>query len=254
FLKDLATHYAEHFDLSYLFISGDVNLRHSTGKTGIMLVTFAPLFFAGVYVCARKEQKIGIFLVVWYLIALLPASVPNEVPHALRSINGLGVVALLCGLGAVELFSFFQKKRFGKIIISVFICAILLNLFMFLHDYAVHYPTRSADAWSYGKKQIAQFIEKEKATRDHILVAVDDSIYLWVLFYGNYDFIKVQRMPFTDNRLKRIDAIEFRGLSAGDTTLKNTLIIGLSDEMREYQGFRPLPIVNTQRFVYRTQP
>ncbi|OGY46186.1 MAG: hypothetical protein A2840_02500 [Candidatus Buchananbacteria bacterium RIFCSPHIGHO2_01_FULL_47_11b] len=254
FLKDLITHYAAHFDLSYLFISGDVNLRHSTGKTGVMLITFAPLFFAGLYVCARKEQKIGIFLAVWYLIALLPASVPNEVPHALRSINGLSVVALLCGLGTVELYAFFNKKHFGKIILGILVLAILSNIFVFLHDYTAHYPTRSADAWSYGKRQIAQFIEKEKTSRDHIIVAVDDSIYLWVLFYGNYDFTAVQRMPFTDNRLKRIDTIEFRGLAAGDGALKKTLIIGLSDEMHQDVGFYPIPTINSQRYVYRSQP
>ncbi|HAV15412.1 MAG TPA: hypothetical protein DCX25_03715 [Candidatus Pacebacteria bacterium] len=254
FLKDLITHYAAHFDLSYLFISGDVNLRHSTGKTGIMFLTFAPLFFVGLYVCTRKEQKVGIFLAVWYLIALLPASVPNEVPHALRSINGVGVAALLCGLGAVELYSFLYKKRFGKVVIGVFACAILFNIFSFLHDYTIHYPTRSKKAWSYGKKQIAQFIEEEKTSYDHVIVATDDSMYLWVLFYGNYDFTKVQRMPFIDNKLQNINTINFRRLIESDSESKHTLTVGLSDEVYKKDGFYPIPTAHSQDYIYRSQP
>ncbi len=97
FIKDLLTNYSTHFDMNYLFFSGDPNLRHGTGKTGIMLPVFIPFFFAGLYTFAKKYPKVGFFLFIWWMIALLPASVPLELPHALRSMNGIFTIAVTCG-------------------------------------------------------------------------------------------------------------------------------------------------------------
>lgn len=242
FFKDLLKNYTTFFDGSYLFLTGDPNLRHGTGKTGIMLVSYLPFFVCGVYVLMKKQRKVGLFLFVWWMIALLPAAVPLELPHALRSLNGMSVLPLLCALGAVELYLWFDAHHVRRVGIYILTGVLFLNFFLFAFDYMKNYPTRSASAWFDGNKQVSEFIVKNKAEYDRVVVSGDEKMFLWVLFYGKYSGKQMQEFPSTRYWKLRFDNIEF-----GSDTLKSVaslegkvLVIGMKDELTAFNN--PLPI------------
>ena len=87
------------FDWRYLFFTGDPNLRHGTGRVGLFLMPLIAFLGAGIIRGLKRHSRAVIFLLSWWLIAVIPAAIPLTVPHALRSLNALPAVAGLIGYG-----------------------------------------------------------------------------------------------------------------------------------------------------------
>ena len=87
--RELIKNYTDNLSLNYLFLTGDPNLRHGTGEHGLFLLIFLPVLLIGLYELFKKQRPELLILIVWWLIALLPASVPETTPHSLRSLNAL---------------------------------------------------------------------------------------------------------------------------------------------------------------------
>jgi hypothetical protein len=131
---------------------------------------------------------------VWWLAALLPASVPNNTPHALRSLNALAPMALLIGWGMV-VFGEWCLTRWWRMILGMGY-AILTVLFtiQFGAYYFFIYPTLSARDWQNGYTQLARELTTQKdASRadsstefETYILPFDDRFYLWLMGYGPY--------------------------------------------------------------------
>lgn len=246
-LKNLTRNYVMYLDLQYLFLHGDSNLRHSTGEVGIVLLSFAPPFFAGLYVLVKRWPKIILFFGIWYVIALLPASVPTAVPHALRSINGLGVISLVCGVGGYELWHWFnQRKRQIQYrgLFVLFLLLVAVNFFSFQHDYYVHYPSRSHKDWDSKWKALATFVTPYVNNASEVRIVNDfDKVFLWVLFYGDTDFEKVQVAKWNGYILAKLDNVQF--LHETEMKLNEaTLFVGIED------AFTTQSLVQTNTFEF----
>ncbi len=192
--QKLAENYADNLDFGYLFITGDPNLRHSTGTFGLFLCSMIPLCVAGFYFLWKQKKSSFLFLIIWWIIALLPASVPQDTPHALRSLNALTPLVLIIGYGTThlskQLTSFFSKYKIkiSQNWIIIFISGILLmNFTFYFHDYLAHYPKRSAPEWQEGYKELATTLIEYKNDVDAVYIEpFDDRFYLWVMAYGPY--------------------------------------------------------------------
>jgi hypothetical protein len=99
---ELLNNYAAHLDFNFLFVSGDSNLRHGMGRHGLFLLIGVPFLILGGWRLWARERGVLLLLLGWWLAALLPASVPLNVPHALRSLNALLPLSLLIGYGVAE--------------------------------------------------------------------------------------------------------------------------------------------------------
>lgn len=239
---NLSEHYLDHFDLSYLFLHGDVNLRHSTGEAGLMLLGSLPFFLVGIYVLVRRWPRVAIFLAAWYLVALLPASVPAEVPHALRSLNGVAVLGVVCGVGAYELSLWLlrgKKRTLGRVIF-IAICGVLtLNFISFEHDYFQHYNARSHSAWDSKWLALTEFVlpYMQKGVTVHIS-SDEDKTFLWLLFYGNYDFNKVPSMPADGYILTDLGNVQYKPISKMNLADKNSLFVSTVHELDEQKNLQ----------------
>jgi len=140
-----------------LFFEGDPNLRHASGIGGIYLLPTIILLAGGILGFKAKQKWVIAWLGLWWLAAIIPASIPKEVPHALRSLNSLPPVVLLMGVGGDKLLTqLFQKsKRLAWIVLIGWIGATGWCFFNYWHDYWHHYPLRSAESWQWGYKQAA---------------------------------------------------------------------------------------------------
>jgi len=159
-LRELAKNYSDNLDFSYLFISGDPNLRHGTGSHGVLLVPMLPLLLWGIYVLAAKKPQILLFLLIWWLAGLLPASVPEDTPHALRSLNALIPVVLLLSFGALDFLSRFKSNKSSLLLkgsIAVLAMSLLLASFSFTYHYFSIYPKQSSHDWQDGYVQLAEY-------------------------------------------------------------------------------------------------
>jgi len=94
--------YIAHFDLSFLLLSGDSNLRHSTGTAGQLFVTVFALSIFGIARMASRpswrNETFFISLCIGLLVSPVGAALTYAgIPHALRSaVMGMFFLLLSC--------------------------------------------------------------------------------------------------------------------------------------------------------------
>lgn len=126
------SNYFDFFEPKFLLTSGDPNLRHHSGFGGELLLVQGLLVIIGL----TRANKL---MLAWLLLAPTVAALVNETPHSSRAIYMIVPLAYLAGLG-------WQKLAKWKLAWLIPL-ALGINLVVYLHDYFVHYPARSAAAW-----------------------------------------------------------------------------------------------------------
>jgi 4-amino-4-deoxy-L-arabinose transferase-like glycosyltransferase len=157
--------YLKHFDLSFLFVSGDQNLRHSIQFFGLLYPVEAFFLAAGFITLLQQKNKYTVVLLFWLLIGILPAALTKATPHALRILPTLPVFLVLVTLGILrisdELLAQLKKKKILKIekfLIGGVVLLYLIQFSVFWRYYYFVYPKIAAGEWQYGYKQLISSI------------------------------------------------------------------------------------------------
>lgn len=171
FGKIIAENYASYFTVDFLFLSGDINPRHSLHFFGnfyysdILLLAFGFCYLVSKIQSNDKNKYYWIFIIYWLTIGILPAAISKTNPHALRILPTLPVWILLLTAGAGELLSFLEqyRKRLSvkRLTLNAFKASIFIiitgissvQLFYFWRYYSKIYPQLWASEWQYGYKQ-----------------------------------------------------------------------------------------------------
>lgn len=192
-LKKLAENYSDTLSLNYLFISGDPNLRHGTGTDGVFLFGFFPFFIVGMYALARRRKRVLLFLVAWWLIALLPASVPETTPHTLRSLNAYVAVSLIIGYGiwyfynsSVGMLTYKKHPVLYGLLGAILFGVVVFSYLHLIQYYLVIYPKASSDFWFANTREEAIIVNQIRKDKPVYTVQVGDKYYLWLLAYSEF--------------------------------------------------------------------
>lgn len=165
---DFLKHYFDHFDLNFLFFSGDLNPRLGTRDQGLFYPIEIPFLVAGIYyLLLHRQKKALLILALWWLIGIIPAATARETPHALRTLNIVPVPYLILSYGAYNLY---QKVKFKKLFLAGVLTAYLFFSTDFFHTYFYHYPVHWASSWQYGYKQAVKKTSAIEKNYDRILV------------------------------------------------------------------------------------
>lgn len=213
-------HVALHLDPSFLFFSGDSNLRHSTSQHGILLLVAAPCLAVGLLWLLKQNPAILSLLIVWWLTALIPAAIPMEVPHALRSLNALLPISLLSGFGAAVIVTKLhqtQRPVIAATCIGVAGMVMLFEATRFVHTYTTWYPFASASSWQYGYHELAVATTEIAATHQVVVAVADERFPLWFMTLPQISASTISQAVAQQGPLpKSIGAISFRDLMPGD--------------------------------------
>lgn len=183
--------YLSYFSPSFLFFKGDENLRHSLLNMGQLYhfeLIAAP---AGVWGAVREGRKAYRMLWLWLFLYPIPAAFTAP-SHALRSLVGAPLFALLSGCGLAVLADAVRTRRAfaaGGVLI------VLASFAVYCKFYFVDYPKYGAHGWVYGMKEAVAFAEGGP----YKCVVVSDRpffypAYIYVLFYTAYDPAAYQRL------------------------------------------------------------
>lgn len=178
--KAFVKNYFSHFDPSFLFIQGDINLRHQ--QTGFGQLYFPEVFLlaAGFIYMLKSHAKYRWLPFILILLSPIPAAITRESPHALRS---LPMVPFICMLSAMGFF--FIKKKVIKFGIILIFLTLFSNYFL---NFLNIYPAQSAKDWQYEYKKIFKESKFEFETKDKIDISDEGGQpYIFALFYLNYD-------------------------------------------------------------------
>src|SRR3989338_1291998 len=177
------SNYFSHFSFDFLFFGSDPNPRHRTSFHGSLYLFEIPLLIMGFWYLARKvPRSTKYFLIVWLLIAPIPAALSRETPHGLRSLLLLPPLLILVSLGASE-----AVKRWGRIKL-VFGTVILVFFVNYLYSYYLLYPQKDSLSWAYGYKEMFQEVLGLESNFDRVIVTGSYwKPYIFYLFYNKID-------------------------------------------------------------------
>ncbi len=137
-IYDFLQPYFSSFDISYLFIRGDIVDIHSTGRHGMLLLSTLPLILVGIYAAARSKDSFKKFILIALFLGPLLYGLVGSIHRFSRLMALIPFFALLTGLGWQYLMKTFTK--YAKPLTVIFLLLIAINYQDFARYYWQIYP------------------------------------------------------------------------------------------------------------------
>jgi 4-amino-4-deoxy-L-arabinose transferase-like glycosyltransferase len=182
-------HYLDHFNFDFLFLSGDNNPRHSIQLVGELYLVQLPLFLLGLYYIFKQKPISFLPLILWLVIAPIPAALTTATPHVLRSLPLVIPFSIISALGLLQLI----KLKFWRYLMVILGAGLIFELSRYLYIYHLDYPRVYSSHWQYGYQSAVSYINENFSQYDHIYFTRElgrPSIYYW--FYSRTDPAEVQ--------------------------------------------------------------
>ena len=216
--------YFRSFSPEFLFIKGGTNFAHNIPNFGNLYMWEAPFIILGLYFLFQQKKKWRHFLLWWLLISPIPASLTRDAPHSARMLAILPLPHILASLGLIEILNIARKLPKKTFIIFFTLAFLLINFYIYLDRYFVHFPKDAEFAWGGGYKELVSEITSLSPKYLEILMdRPDESPYIYFLFYQKFDPETYQkeavRYPIDSegfHHVKAIGNITFKKLNWSD--------------------------------------
>lgn len=251
FGREVINNYLSHFNLSFLFLRGDINPRHSIQFFGLFLPLDSVFLFVGLFIAGKKRTAAWLLLLGWLAVGLIPPSITTAAPHALRILPTLPVWILLLTVGVYWFFSSFETLLFKKVrwvwvsIVILFAVVYGLQFGAYWRTYWYVYPQLQSHEWQYGYaeavKGIQDFLkENETATIYFTREKGRPAMYYW--FYAQVDPVRVQAAEAeakkTESEFLTFENLKFIN-TINEVTPSSGLIVSSPKQYQEFQELRP---------------
>jgi len=138
-VNDFLFRYLSTFDLSFMFLKGDVTAYHSTGKAGMFLVASLPLFIMGVGRILKDKKPFEMLILSSFFLAPFLFGLIPDIYRASRLLALIPFYTIIVTIGF-----FAAPKKFGFVILIL----MTINYFFFVKDYWFDYPERVKEVFS----------------------------------------------------------------------------------------------------------
>ncbi|OGM57813.1 hypothetical protein A3A50_02255 [Candidatus Woesebacteria bacterium RIFCSPLOWO2_01_FULL_38_20] len=202
--RGITGRYFNHFSGRFLFFEGDwQNPRHSPPNQGEFLFADIILIILGLIILVKKglgkdpstsSGQESIFILLWLVLAPLPAALSRDSVHAIRSLNMAIPIIIISSFGLVYIFENINKARVLRLVSFGFFIFYILNFVYYLDTYFIHLPKHDSQLWDYGYKQIVETVTPIQ--NNYKTIKVQQSFaqpYIYFLFFQKYDPAKYQK-------------------------------------------------------------
>lgn len=185
----ISANYYEPFSSEFLFIKGDLNLRHSIAEMGqLYKVEIITLILGLVYFFATfKDRKTKLFVGLWIVLGVIPSAITRDGGrHATRLIIILPPLAFLVAYG---IYSFKNLKgKLGFLLVALYALLFVGNFIFYQKEYWTENPWYSERWWHSGYKEAVQYVKEHESEYDTVLIT-DKNEPPWIFFgaYMQYD-------------------------------------------------------------------
>lgn len=158
--------YISSFDLSALFIKGDITPWHSTGFHGVFLLSTLPLFVVGLILAAKNKlfHHYYLFLLISFFLCPLLFGQVGSVYRFSRLLIFVPFYVTFCTLSLLSL----QKLKPGKILTFILGIFVILNFVDFVRYYWYEYPI--IKRVSFSENNEINYIELSKKSKEKNLI------------------------------------------------------------------------------------
>jgi 4-amino-4-deoxy-L-arabinose transferase-like glycosyltransferase len=234
--------YISHFDPNWLFIQGDLE-RHHAPSMGLLYHWELPFVLLGLYFMVFSPifpRKSKILIFSWFFLAPLPASITNDVPHAVRTLNFLPTFQILTATGLFFSYQWLKSSTNKSVLIRgaliSFTLIFLLNFIFYINQYFVQQNYSYSHAWQYGYEEAVGYIDQIREDYDKVIVSNDvplDQSHIFFLYHMKYDPKKYQE-TYRDLGSYNFENLEFRKIDwEKDKNIENVVLVGSPGDFKE---------------------
>lgn len=205
YASEIAQRYLQHFDLNYLFLTGDTFEIFKVEGIGILPLVTLPFLIIGLVALLRDKPKWMWIIISWLLIAPIPSALTIFTPSVSRAHNMIVPLVIITAYGIATFINFgnsnlFRASNFGFRIYLIIIGGILLlNLTYWYGQYFILTPMRVAHKWGSGWEQVAAYISQNQNTHHNIYISnTQGPSYIWLAWYQRLDPQYVWQARVTD--------------------------------------------------------
>ncbi len=240
------SNWSEHFWGEFLFLSGDDIQRNKVPETGELYLIELVFLLYGLWVLFKSLDKKWLFVLVWLLVAPIPAALTFQSPHALRAENMIVPLELISAFGLVQLVLALKKiyrGRFMKLGTSAIVVLIVWSVALYVHMYYVHMSTEYPFSSQYGVKELVSYLAPIHKNYEHVVITDRyDQPYILFLFYLKYDpatFQKEHSLTARDqygfSTVRSFSNFKFESIKYEEARLQyhRSLLIGTDKEIYE---------------------
>ncbi len=229
-----ALNYLSYFDPVFLFFEGDNLLRHSLKGFGQLHRMEMLTLLLGFTAMASERKRSHWVLLAWLLAYPLAAAVAVEPHHALRSLIGAPVFALISGVGLGALYQQTPKPRVRQVVVGVFSVTLLVSAGLWVTAYFGSYRVYGASAWKYGFEE-ALSVAGDSSSPCLVMSNELMAPHLFYLFYHQVDPEVYRASPWSaapDIRIESYDvgSLHVRPIASALTQYPNCTFITESSE------------------------
>ncbi len=231
----VVSQYFSHFKPQWLF-SGSDREAHKVPYLGLLYQWELPLILAGLFFLWkwRIDKRVKAIILLWILVAPLPAAITTQAPHAMRSYTFLPMLQILGGLGLVGIINIWRKN-----ILLVFLLFLIAgSVWTFHKQYFDVFPKTQSDSFQYALGQAIPAVISLSKEYDAVIVSNQGNLYqsyMFYLFYSRFDPALYQTLGGTVSggyaETHKIGKILFRPIDwKKDLKEQKTLFVGNMNE------------------------
>jgi 4-amino-4-deoxy-L-arabinose transferase-like glycosyltransferase len=223
-----SSNYFKHFSYDFLFTDAGLPERYRVPGMGILYLFELPLIILGIWYLFRRNQKIGLLIVGWILLAPVGSALTfDDVPNLQRTLIVFPALSVLTALGFISLLGILKanikKALILRAITTVIVLIIAYSFFYYLQAYYVHQIVHRPWYRQEGYQKLVGEINKYAKDYKKVIITnaqVNPTIFL--LFYNQYDPVKIQKVIESSS-----------GVNYGDTSFSKYQITSEQCPVRE---------------------
>jgi len=172
FVREFSKNYFNYFSPDFLFLKGGTQYQFSIPGRGLLYLVNLPFFYLGLLFLVRKAKegkKEYKFILIWLLLAPIPASITLEKFAVLRSTPMLPLPEFITALGLFAVFNRLRKSKPFVWVTYFIILAVSVGSYLtvFFNDYRTEYSW----AWQYGYKEVVHYAKNHYDDYNKIIVS-----------------------------------------------------------------------------------
>lgn len=240
-LNEFSGNYLSYFSPVFLFSDDRPDNTYLNFPYFPLLYLIELVFWLfGIYLLISKRLENHRIIILWIILAIIPASLATGSMNASRAPTLLPLVSIISAIGATFVI---EKWRFGQ----NFILAILgLSFILFLHFYFITLPQKPPDNLRYGYDIVFRKILEEENKYDEIVISKSfTEPQIFIAFYSKMDpevFQSASKdwLRYEKANKKYVDQLEsynlgkflFEDINWGkkDSIRKNALVVSKNED------------------------
>lgn len=207
YVDTFLSNYFQHLSYPFLFTDKGLPDRYRVPYSGILYISYLPLFFAGLYWLFKQKKFYFIFLTGWVGIGFIGSALTfDDVPNLQRTLIVFPAILIIIAAGIQ---SIAEQKKLNFILLPILYLSLSLETSRYVYNYYIQQLVYRPWYRQEGYQQLVQYVEARKNGYTSLVITNKESApAIFFLFFTRYD-PKTYIAEIKDSPLRDFDRVHF---------------------------------------------